>query len=285
MKKKLTRGGGTPMILALIATVLGAIASFQEYIGRFVYNLAFDGDTDKIFVSDVIGYFTMERNSVNVISLYTEKAFILTLVALTAFITFAAASKKRKLVAGQAWALIITSAACCIEPVLYMNYFFSNKLTEGFSDSNDGVRFRTFYGFLIYALPIVISVLLSVAALIVLIRLTKEVGVDVGREKVPAGTSYQSRINASVPEVPAEMPRAAAPENYEEILAQPAVQQMPEAVAEQMPAAEEIAEAGAEETVVEAIIPDAPSVTYCASCGQQLDPAAKFCNNCGAKRQ
>ncbi len=284
MKKKLTRGGGAPMILALIATVLGALASFQEYLGRFVYNLAFDGDTDKVFVSDVIGYFTMERNSVNVISLYTEKAFILTLVALTAFITFAAAAKKRKLVAGQAWALIITSAACCIEPVLYMNYFFSNKLTEGFSDSNDGVRFRTFYGFLIYALPIVIAVLLSIAALIVLIRLTKEVGVDVSGETAPADTSYQSRIIAPASETPAEMPRAVAPTNYEEILAQPAAQQMPEEVAEQMPAAETVSETGAEDAAVEAIIPEAPSVTYCASCGQQLDPAAKFCNNCGAKR-
>lgn len=312
MKKKLTHGGGAPMVLSLVALIVALAASFQEYLARWIYNLAFDGETDKVFVSDVIGYFTMERDSVSVISLYTEKAFILAIVAFAAFVTFAAACSKRKkkIVAAQAWTLILTSAACCIEPVIYMIYFFSNNLQENFSAESDGVRFRSFYGFLIYALPLLVALLLIIAALIILARLAKETAVSTDTAQcggAPAADGFGGyQTQPAAPVIANTDSRFAKAEQMPEAVIPPVQQTAPVSDAVWTPPAENAdveafapaADTAQTETTadtapaadaaagdaVEAVVPEAGKAVFCHNCGKQLDPSAKFCNVCGTKR-
>lgn len=293
MKKKFTRGGGAPLVLTVIALIISLIAAFEEFIARAVYNAAFDTKTDKVFLSDIIGFFTMDRNSVSVIRIYTEKAFILALVAFISFIVLAASARKKKIVSGEAWMMMITSAACAIEPVIYMTYFFSNDIYKNFSDSNDGVRFRSFYGFLIYALPLLAAFLLCLAGFILLIRLAKEKAVyindetaEITAESVTAAdteTAYVPPMSDSIfrPQAEAVMPEAVLP-----VQTAPEAEAAPETSEENTSEPEEILQTVPAETAQE---PE-PVITYeaekvfCGNCGQQLDPAAKFCNNCGAKR-
>lgn len=295
MKKRFTRGGGAPLVLTVIALIISLTAAFEEYIARFIYNLAFkDNKADKVFVSSIIGFFTMERNSVSVIRVYTEKAFIIALVAFAAFLVLAASARKKKIVSGEAWMMIISAAACAIEPVIYMIHFFSNSLYKNFSDSNDGVRFRSFYGFLIYALPLIAAFLLVLAGFILLIRLAREKAVEISSEE-PAAAGDDNNDTAAddtyaaafMPQTEPVMPEAAIPPQSDE----PAFAAADEPKAEPeipqaAPAAEEAAaeEPAEEETQPEPLITHEPEKVFCASCGNQLDPAAKFCNNCGAKR-
>ncbi len=299
MKKKFTRGGGAPLVLSIIALIVALAASFQEYLARFIYNIApFDSDVEKVFLSNVAGYFTMERDSVSVITMYTEKAFIMAVIAFAAFLLFATSAKKKKIVAGEAWLIIAASAACLIEPVMYMSYFFSNNLQAGFSDDLDGVKFRTMYGFLIYALPILVSALLMLASLIVLVRLAKEEKVDISgvaaQPAQPQETSapvvfptVSEQLDNTVFAKPAEpakeeMPSVQPVEEAATIEERPVSKEEPKA--EEMPAAEE--PKAEEMPAVQPVIEAAESVqaVFCANCGNKLDPNAKFCNNCGAKR-
>lgn len=298
MKKKFTRGGGAPLVLSIIALIVALAASFQEYLARFIYNIApFDSDVEKVFLSNVAGYFTMERDSVSVITMYTEKAFIMAVIAFAAFLLFATSAKKKKIVAGEAWLIIAASAACLIEPVMYMSYFFTNNLQAGFSDDLDGVKFRTMYGFLIYALPILVSALLMLASLIVLVRLAKEEKVDLSGVAVrpaqpiepvpvvfPTVSEQLDNTVFSKPAEPAqeEMPSVQPVEEAATIEERPVAEEEPKA--EEMPAAEE--PKAEEMPAVQPVIEAAESVqaVFCANCGNKLDPNAKFCNNCGAKR-
>lgn len=289
MKKKFTRGGGAPLVLSLIALIVALAASFQEYLARFIYNIApFDSDVEKVFLSNVAGYFTMERDSVSVITMYTEKAFIMAVIAFAAFVLFASSASKKKIVAGEAWLIIAASAACLIEPVMYMSYFFSNNLQAGFSDDLDGVKFRTMYGFLIYALPILVSALLMLASLIVLVRLAKEDAVSLsGGETAKPAEPLELSAPVVFPTVSEQLDNSvfARP-------AQPAQEEMPSvqpveeaAAAEEIPTAEEpkAEEMPSVQPVIEAVEESVQAV-FCANCGNKLDPNAKFCNNCGAKR-
>lgn len=301
MKKKLTRGGGAPLVLTLIALIISLIAAFEEYLFRFIYNLAFDKKADKIFVSDITGIFSMDRDSVSVIRVYTEKAFIMTVIALIAFIVLAASARKKKIVAGEAWMMITSAAACTIEPIIYMSYFFSNGLQENFSADNDGVRFRSFYGFLIYALPILAAALLIIAGFILLIRLAKEQAVEIAVEEdtytEPVSDTYQPEVPIAQPQAAAVMAEVVIPQQPLE----PAVDIRQAADAQEnitAPVMEQItpvAEAApTEETVVTEDLQAQPLIThepdpavqkvFCANCGQQLEPSARFCNNCGTKR-
>ena len=300
MKKKFTRGGGAPLVLSLIALIVALAASFQEYLARFIYNIApFDSDVEKVFLSNVAGYFTMERDSVSVITMYTEKAFIMAVIAFAAFVLFASSARKKKIVAGEAWLIIAASAACLIEPVMYMSYFFSNNLQAGFSDDLDGVKFRTMYGFLIYALPVLVSALLMLASLIVLVRLAKEekVSLSGGETANPAQPQEPSapvvfptvseQLDNSVFARPVEpmqeeMPSVQPVEEAATTEETPAAEEEPKA--EEMPTAEE--PKAEEMPAVQPVIEVAESVqaVFCANCGNKLDPNAKFCNNCGAKR-
>ncbi len=291
MKKKFTRGGGAPLVLSIIALIAALAASFQEYIARFIYNIApFDSDVEKVFLSNVAGYFTMERDSVSVITMYTEKAFIMAVIAFAAFLLFATSANKKKIVAGEAWLIIAASAACLIEPVMYMSYFFSNNLQAGFSDDLDGVKFRTMYGFLIYALPILVSALLMLASLIVLVRLAKEEKVDISGAARPAEPvepsapvvfpTVSEQLDNSVFAKPAEPAQ-------EEM---PSVQPVEETTTEETPAAEEVPTAEGPKDEMPSVQPvieaaaESTQAVFCANCGNKLDPNAKFCNNCGAKR-
>ena len=279
MKKKFTRGGGAPLVLSIIALIFALAASFQEYLARFIYNIApFDSDVEKVFLSNVAGYFTMERDSVSVITMYTEKAFIMAVIAFAAFLLFATSANKKKIVAGEAWLIIAASAACLIEPVMYMSYFFSNNLQAGFSDDLDGVKFRTMYGFLIYALPILVSALLMVASLIVLVRLAKEEKVDIsGVAAQPAEQIEPSAVFAKPSELAQEEMPPVQPAEETTTEETPAAEEVPtaeEPKEEEMPAVQPVIEAAAESA----------QAVFCANCGNKLDPNAKFCNNCGAKR-
>ena len=299
MKKKFTRGGGAPLVLSIIALIVALAASFQEYLARFIYNIApFDSDVEKVFLSNVAGYFTMERDSVSVITMYTEKAFIMAVIAFAAFLLFATSAKKKKIVAGEAWLIIAASAACLIEPVMYMSYFFSNNLQAGFSDDLDGVKFRTMYGFLIYALPILVSALLMLASLIVLVRLAKEEKVDISGVAAQPAQPQETSAPVVFPTVSEQLDntvfaRASQPSQEEMPSVQPVeeaatIEERPvskeEPKAEEMPAAEE--PKAEEMPAVQPVIEAAESVqaVFCANCGNKLDPNAKFCNNCGAKR-
>lgn len=293
MKKKFTRGGGAPLVLSLIALIVALAASFQEYLARFIYNIApFDSDVEKVFLSNIAGYFTMERDSVSVIMMYTEKAFIMAVIAFAAFVLFASSANKKKIVAAEAWLIIAASAACLIEPVMYMSYFFSNNLQAGFSADLDGVKFRTMYGFLIYALPILVSALLILASLVVLVRLAKEEKVDISGAARPAEPiepsapvvfpTVSEQLDNSVfarPTEPTqeEMLSAQPTQDQNPTVEIPAVDEEPEAEepkAEEMPSVQPVIETAAEST----------QAVFCANCGNKLDPNAKFCNNCGAKR-
>lgn len=285
-KKKFTRGGGAPLVLSIIALIVALAASFQEYLARFIYNIApFDSDVEKVFLSNVAGYFTMERDSVSVITMYTEKAFIMAVIAFAAFLLFATSAHKKKIVAGEAWLIIAASAACLIEPVMYMSYFFSNNLQAGFSDDLDGVKFRTMYGFLIYALPILVSALLMLASLIVLVRLAKEEKVDLSGAARPAEPiepapvvfpTVSEQLDNSVFARPAQPTQEEMPsvQPVEEAAAAEEILAAEEPKAEEMPSVQPVIEA-VEESV---------QAVFCANCGNKLDPNAKFCNNCGAKR-
>ena len=293
MKKKFTRGGGAPLVLSIIALIFALAASFQEYLARFIYNIApFDSDVEKVFLSNVAGYFTMERDSVSVITMYTEKAFIMAVIAFAAFLLFATSANKKKIVAGEAWLIIAASAACLIEPVMYMSYFFSNNLQAGFSDDLDGVKFRTMYGFLIYALPILVSALLMAASLIVLVRLAKEEKVDISGVAAQPAEQIEPSAPVVFPTVSEQLDNTVFAKPSE--LAQeemPPVQPAEETTTEETPAAEEVPTAeepkADEEPSVQPVIEAAAESTqavFCANCGNKLDPNAKFCNNCGAKR-
>lgn len=290
MKKKFTRGGGVPLVLSIIALIISLAASFQEYLARFIYNLApFENDVDKVFVSSVTGYFTLERDSVSVINLCTEKAFILTIISFMAFLVFVSSAKKKKIVAGEAWLIITSAAACLIEPVIYMTYFFSNNLQSGFSADLDGVKFRTFYGFLIYALPILTSLLLMIAGLVILCRLARESAVTIEQAKDAAETVQEF---SQMPAAPFATVNDQLSQKFEQP-AQPAVDTAPvmeeaavinaESPAEETAPAEEAAEAPAETVETEAIIQTGETATFCPNCGNKLNANAKFCPNCGTK--
>ena len=305
MKKKLTYGGGAPLVLSVIALVLALGAAFQEYLARFIYNLMFDSDAEKIFVNNVAGFFTRTKNSVSVISLYTEKAFILVLVSLVVTLVLLGAKSKKKIVAGEAWITMITAAACAIEPIMYICYFFSSDFKDGFTADSDGVRFRCFYGFLIYALPMIICVLLFFAGLILAVRLGRETfSVEIEeRIKTPAAPDLSGF--AAAPVAPAFIPDVNNSANVNNAYT-PAPQPVPapvmeEAVYPQQPAAEavievanDVASPAAEETAAEAvqaepevdpiITEEAPKAAFCNVCGQELAYGAKFCKNCGAKQ-
>lgn len=304
--KKLTHGGGAPVVLSVLALVLSLIASFQEYLCRFIYNLAFDGDTDKVFVESILGYFTMNRNDVNVITLYTEKAFILAVISFMAVLMFALSGKKKTIVIGQAWTLAATAGACLIEPVIYLVNFFSGDIKDGLSADNDGVVFRTTYGLLIYALPAVVCLLLIIAAIIILCRIGAEQNkVEVARKgtapasvavpatapvvtpafptnEMPSVSAFESPVIPQAAQPENAMPDVVVPQNYAPIADESAPQ---EDIAEA--AAQEIAEdvAPIQETpAYEPVIDDAPKSLFCATCGNPLDANAKFCNNCGTRR-
>lgn len=290
MKKKFTRGGGVPLVLSIIALLISLAASFQEYLARFIYNLApFENDVDKVFVSSVTGYFTLERDSVSVINLCTEKAFILTIISFMAFLVFVSSAKKKKIVAGEAWLIITSAAACLIEPVIYMTYFFSNNLQSGFSADLDGVKFRTFYGFLIYALPILTSLLLMIAGLVILCRLARESAVTIEQAKDAAETVQQF---SQMPAAPFATVNDQLSQKFEQP-AQPAVDTAPvmeeaavinaESPAEEAAPVEEAVEAPAETVETEAIIQTGETATFCPNCGNKLNANAKFCPNCGTK--
>lgn len=297
--KKLTHGGGVPMILSLIALILSLVASFQEYLFRFIYNIAFDADAEKIFVGNIAGYFTMTKNDVPVISMYTEKAFILAIISLAAFLIFVLSGKKKTIVGGEAIMLIAASGACLIEPVMYVINFLSGDMKDGLSSSNDGERFRCFYGLLIYALPMLISVLLIVAGLIILGRVAAEKNkVEVARKGAVAAVAAPVFAQPMQPQMAqngaAMMDEIAVPA-VEPVVAQQADEtfaMFEEKAAEAEAVIEEKVQQ-ADETVgmfeekaaeVEAVIEEAPKAVFCATCGNQLDPNAKFCNNCGTKR-
>lgn len=297
--KKLTHGGGVPMILSLIALILSLVASFQEYLFRFIYNIAFDADAEKIFVGNIAGYFTMTKNDVPVISMYTEKAFILAIISLAAFLIFVLSGKKKTIVGGEAIMLIAASGACLIEPVMYVINFLSGDMKDGLSSSNDGERFRCFYGLLIYALPMLISVLLIVAGLIILGRVAAEKNkVEVARKGAVAAVAAPVFAQPMQPQTAqngaAMMDEIAVPA-VEPVVAQQADEtfaMFEEKAAEAEAVIEEKVQQ-ADETVgmfeekaaeVEAVIEEAPKAVFCATCGNQLDPNAKFCNNCGTKR-
>lgn len=293
MKKKFTRGGGVPLVLSIIALLISLAASFQEYLARFIYNLApFENDVDKVFVSSVTGYFTLERDSVSVINLCTEKAFILTIISFMAFLVFVSSAKKKKIVAGEAWLIITSAAACLIEPVIYMTYFFSNNLQSGFSADLDGVKFRTFYGFLIYALPILTSLLLMIAGLVILCRLARESAVTIEQAKDAAETVQEF---SQMPAAPFATVNDQLNQKFEQPV-QPAVDTAPaapvmeeaavinaESPAEEAAPAEEAVEAPAETVETEAIIQTGETATFCPNCGNKLNANAKFCPNCGTK--
>lgn len=292
MKKKFTRGGGAPLVLTVIALIISLAAVFEEYIARFIYNLAFkDSKADKVFISSIIGFFTMERNSVSVIRVYTEKAFIIALVAFAAFMILVTSARKKKIVGGEAWMMIISAAACAIEPVIYMMQFFSNGLHKNFSDSNDGVRFRSFYGFLIYALPLIATFLLVLAGFILLIRLAREKSVVISTEDPDtagddSNAAYDDTYAPSfMPQTEAVMPEAVMPQSDEPAAADIVPEPEPE-IPQVTPIVETeaVADVPEEETQPEPLITHEPAKVFCANCGNQLDPAAKFCNNCGAKR-
>lgn len=293
--KKLTHGGGVPMVLSLIALILSLVASFQEYLFRFIYNLAFDADAEKVFVSNIIGYFTMTKNDVPVISMYTEKAFILAIISLAAFLIFVLSGKKKTIVGGEAIMLIASAGACLIEPVMYVINFLTGDMKSGLSADNDGERFRCFYGLLIYVLPMVISVLLIVAGLVILGRVAAEKNkVEVARKgavapvvAAPAGIApavaapaFAQPMQPQMAQNSVAMDEIAVPE-VEPVIAQQAEEKFEEAAQQAQQVAETFEEKAAE---VEAVIEDAPKVVFCATCGNQLDTNAKFCNNCGTKR-
>lgn len=305
--KKLTHGGGVPVVLSLIALILSLVASFQEYLFRFIYNLAFDADTEKVFVSNIIGYFTMTKNDVPVISMYTEKAFILAIISLAAFLIFVLSGKKKTIVGGEAIMLIASAGACLIEPTMYIINFITGDMKSGLSADNDGERFRCFYGLLIYALPVIISLLLIVAALVILIRVAAEKNkVEVARKGVAAAAASVAAPavapviaepaagNAAMMEeiaAPQEI-KPAAQQNYQPVLeeAQPVVENASQQAQETAGVFEEKAQQAQEtvgvfeEKAAQAVIEDAPQTVFCATCGKQLDANAKFCNNCGTKR-
>ncbi len=283
--KKLTHGGGVPMVLSLIALILSLVASFQEYLFRFIYNIAFDADAEKVFVSNIIGYFTMTKNDVPVISMYTEKAFILAIISLAAFLIFVLSGKKKTIVGGEAIMLIASAGACLIEPVMYVINFLTGDMKSGLSADNDGERFRCFYGLLIYVLPMVISVLLIVAGLVILGRVAAEKNkVEVARKgavaPVVAAPAFAQPMQPQMAQNSVAMDEIAVPE-VEPVIAQQAEEKFEEAAQQAQQVAETFEEKAAE---VEAVIEDAPKVVFCATCGNQLDPNAKFCNNCGTKR-
>ncbi len=291
--KKLTHGGGVPAVLSIIALVLSLIASFQEYFCRFIYNLAFDGDTDKVFVESILGYFTMDRNDVNVITLYTEKAFILAVVSLMAVLMFVLSGKKKTIVIGQAWTLAATAGVCLIEPVIYLVNFFSGDIKDGLSSDNDGVVFRTIYGLLIYALPAIVSLLLIISAIIILCRIGAEQNkVEVARKglapavagvapvvapafptnEMPVAPVFENPVIPQATQPENIMPEAVIPQNYAPIVEE-AVRETVEEVAPQP-----------EAPAIEPVIDDTPMSMFCANCGNPLDVNAKFCNNCGTRR-
>lgn len=286
--KKLTHGGGAPMVLSLIALIISLVASFQEYLFRFIYNLAFDAEAEKVFVDSVAGYFTMTRNDVSVISMYSEKAFILAIISLAAFLIFALSGKKKTIVGGEAVMLIASSAACLIEPVMYLVNFFAGDMKDGLSSDNDGERFRCFYGLLIYALPVIVAFLLIVAALIILCRVAAEKNkVEVARKTVNASPIAAAAVAAPVFAEPT-FAQPSFPQQsgvMDEITAVPVAESVTETeeAAPEMPIAEE-AVSQVSEPIAQAVIEEAPKSVFCATCGQQLDPNAKFCNNCGTKR-
>lgn len=306
--KKMTHGGGVPVVLSVIALVLALVASFQEYLLRFIYNMAFDAETEKVFVESVIGYFEMNRNGVQVISLFTEKAFILAIIALIAVVIFASSGKKKTIVSGQGIMLIGTAAACLIEPVIYLINFFGSDMKDGFSSDNDGERFRCFYGLLIYALPALISILLIVAGLVILCRIGAEKNkVEVARKPGKAVTAAAAPVAAvaapviaAVPQEAQQMQEAAYPTDFfqqaspvkEEVqqkadetvgIFEEKAQQVEETVGIFEEKAQQVEEA-AEQTVEPVIEEAVPQQVFCPNCGQQLSANAKFCNNCGAKR-
>ncbi len=314
--KKMTHGGGAPVVLSIIALVLGLVASFQEYIFRFIYNTAFDADSEKVFVNSVIGYFEMNRNDVRVISMFAEKAFIVTIIALIAVVIFASSGKKKTVVSGQAIMLMGVSAACLIEPAVYLINFFSSDMKDGLSSDNDGIVFRTIYSLAMYALPVLVVLLLVIAGLIILCRIaaeqnkvevaskpakTKNVTLDASNPIMPgiAGVAVGgSFVSDAVNEAPQMQDVVATPE-YQQAAepVQPVVEEnasvfgeleaVEESVEEtvsvfeqQAPVVEEVQEAVVEPVIEEAV----PQTVFCANCGQQLAGNAKFCNNCGARR-
>lgn len=303
--KKMTHGGGVPVVLSIVALVLALVASFQEYLLRFIYNTAFDAETEKVFVESIIGYFEMNRNGVQVISLFTEKAFILAIISLIAVVIFASSGKKKTIVSGQGIMLIGTAAACLIEPVIYLINFFGSDMKDGFSSDNDGEKFRCFYGLLIYALPALISILLIVAGLVILCRIGAEKNkVEVARKPgkavaaaaAPVAAVAAAPVIAAAPQEAQQMQEAAYPADFFQQAAP-----VQEAVQQKADEAESFFEDKAQETVgifeekaqevqesaeqtVEPVIEDVVQQVFCPNCGQQLSANAKFCNNCGAKR-
>ena len=297
--KKMTHGGGVPVVLSIVALVLSLVASFQEYLLRFIYNTAFDAETEKVFVESIIGYFEMNRNGVQVISLFTEKAFILAIISLIAVVIFASSGKKKTIVSGQGIMLIGTAAACLIEPVIYLINFFGSDMKDGFSSDNDGEKFRCFYGLLIYALPALIAILLIVAGLVILCRIGAEKNkVEVARKpgKAVAAAAAPVAAVAAAPQEAQQMQEAAYPTDFFQQAAP-----VQEEVQQKADEAESFFEDKAQETVgifeekaqevqesaeqtVEPVIEEAVQQVFCPNCGQQLSANAKFCNNCGAKR-
>ena len=297
--KKMTHGGGVPVVLSIVALVLSLVASFQEYLLRFIYNTAFDAETEKVFVESIIGYFEMNRNGVQVISLFTEKAFILAIISLIAVVIFASSGKKKTIVSGQGIMLMGTAAACLIEPVIYLINFFGSDMKDGFSSDNDGEKFRCFYGLLIYALPALIAILLIVAGLVILCRIGAEKNkVEVARKpgKAVAAAAAPVAAVAAAPQEAQQMQEAAYPADFFQQAApvQKAVQQkadetesfFEDKAQETVGIFEEKAQEAQEsaEQTVEPVIEEAAQQVFCPNCGQQLSANAKFCNNCGAKR-
>lgn len=291
LKKKLTYGGGFPLVMSILALVLSIVAAAQEYIFRFAYNALFDEERDKVFVKSVIGYFTMEKDSVSVIRLYTEKAFILAIISFVVLVVLMSARKKKKLGGAEAGFMIFAGIACAIEPVMYIAHFFSNGVKDGLSDDNDGARFRCLYGLVMYALPLLICVFLIIIGLAIAIRLGHEsfaVELEVHNKPEVLGEAPVMPVQDDF--VPLnitptqEHPVAPVAESF----AQP-VNNSFTAVAEPAPVIPEaIREQPSEpvvEQIVEPVIENKPTVTICPMCGKELALGAKFCKFCGAKIQ
>ena len=160
--KKLIRSGGGVFTLTLFAALLSLAAALGEVIAVALYNAFYSNPVDHIFAADAEQYLLVH-----------QYAIVMAVFAVIMFIWAASSMKNRKLGREFGFFGIFLNCALCVMPIYKtVDQAMKRETGDAFSKGLDGDKFRMAFKLMINALPLLAGVLILLAGVSVMVKLS-----------------------------------------------------------------------------------------------------------------
>ncbi len=284
-RKKLTNGGGGVFTLTLFAALFSCAAAAGDFIAAAVYNGFYSNHINNLYAGGVEEY----------IQVY-QYPIVMAAFAFVMFIWAASAIKAKRLGREFGFMGIFVNAAVCMMPVYKtVDQVMKSETKDTFKNGLDGDKFRMAVKLMINGLPVISGLLILLAGIAVLARISHESPVVISKgsrsENIPDPKAFglnndiKANPNARPTAVNAEPAQSYAPKAKAEAKPQPVTEPAPEPKPQPKPApkAEPVKAEIKAEPKKEAAPRSKPKIILCPGCGEIVQSDEFFCSNCGKK--